>query len=185
MVKTCNKCKEVKDFSDFHKDKTHKDGLASQCISCKKQYFKKWRDANKEYRKKHYEDNKEYYNEYSREYKKKRKKTDPLFKLKSNLSNRTYLAFKNKGYSKNTKTQEILGVDWEVAKQQIERQFKKGMSWDNYGDWHIDHIIPLSSAKTPERLKELCHYTNLQPMWKVDNLSKSNKINGQQTLLRI
>src|SRR5210317_1377429 len=170
MVKTCTKCKEVKDFSDFNKDKTHKDGLQSQCKSCKKQYLKRWQEDNKEYRKKHYkankeyykeyskkyykankehyneyskkwrEANKEYYNEYSREYNKKRKKTDTLFKLKGNLRSRTYLAFKNKGYSKNTKTQEILGVDWEVTKQQIERQFKKGMSWDNYGDWHIDHI---------------------------------------------
>jgi hypothetical protein len=95
------------------------------------------------------------------------------------------MAFRNKGYSKNTKTQEMLGVDWEIAKQHIERQFTKGMNWENQGEWHIDHIIPLSSANTPERLKKLCHYTNLQPMWAVDNLSKSDSINGQQTLLRI
>ena len=105
--------------------------------------------------------------------------------MKANLRSRTSVAFKKKGYSKNTKTQEMLGVDWEVVKKHIERKFKKGMNWNNYGEWHIDHIIPLASAKTPEKLKQLCHYTNLQPMWAEENIIKSNKIIGQQTLLRI
>ena len=105
--------------------------------------------------------------------------------MKCNLRRRTHHAFKNKGYSKNTKTQKMLGIDWEVAKQHIERQFTKGMNWNNQGEWHIDHIMPLASASTPERLKELCHYTNLQPLWAEDNLNKSDKIIEQQTLLRI
>jgi hypothetical protein len=52
------------------------------------------------------------------------------------------------------------------------------MSWENYGfyGWHIDHIIPLCSAKNEEELKRLCHYTNLQPLWSTDNLSKGSKI---------
>jgi hypothetical protein len=49
------------------------------------------------------------------------------------------------------------------------------MSWDNKHLWHIDHIIPLSSAKTEDELKQLCHYTNLQPLWAADNIKKSNK----------
>jgi hypothetical protein len=63
-------------------------------------------------------------------------------------------------------------------KKYIESKFKEGMSWDNYGvyGWHLDHIIPLSSAKNEEELKSLCHYTNLQPLWAFDNLSKFNKI---------
>ena len=159
----------------------------------RKEYNKRWREANKEhykkykkkYLKEYYKANKEYYNEYKKEYQKKRKQTDPLYKLKHNLRSRTSMAFKNKGYSKNTKTQDMLGVDWEVAKKHIERQFKKGMSWDNYGDWHIDHIIPLASANTEKRLKELCHYTNLQPLWAEENLSKNASINNQQTRMRI
>lgn len=119
------------------------------------------------------------------EYVKKRKQTDYLFKLKLNLSTRNYQAFKRQGYSKNTKTQEMLGVDWNVAKKHIERQFTKGMSWDNYGQWHIDHIIPLASANTEERIKQLCHYSNLQPMWAEENLSKADKIINQQTKIRI
>jgi hypothetical protein len=79
----------------------------------------------------------------------------------------------------------MLGVDWEVAKVHIERQFTKGMNWDNQGEWHIDHIIPLASANNKEELIKLCHYTNLQPLWAEDNLSKSDKIIEQQIKFRI
>ena len=151
----------------------------------KKEYFKANKEHIKEHQKEWRDKNKEHHNEYHNEYRKQRRKTDPLFKLKDNLRSRTSKAFRNKGYSKNTKTQEMLGVDWEICKAYIERKFTKGMSWSNYGDWHIDHVIPLASANTPERLKKLCHYTNLQPMWAIDNLIKSDSINGQQTQLRI
>jgi hypothetical protein len=50
------------------------------------------------------------------------------------------------------------------------------MTWDNRSEWHLDHIIPLSSAKTEEELYKLCHYTNLQPLWAVENMKKGNKI---------
>ena len=139
---------------------------------CKK--AKDWVLNNKEQRKK-----------YAREYVRNRYKIDPLFKLKCNLRTRTNCAFKNKGYSKNTRTHVMLGVDWKVCKASIERKFTTGMSWDNYGEWHMDHIIPLSFAITNEHLKELCHYTNLQPLWALDNFIKSDSINGQQVIMRI
>jgi len=50
------------------------------------------------------------------------------------------------------------------------------MSWENYGDWHIDHIIPISSAKNNDEVYKLNHYTNFQPLWALDNMKKSNKI---------
>ena len=128
--------------------------------------------------------NREIINKNARRYEAIRRKTDPMFKLKKLLRDRTYKAFKAKGYNKNTKTQQMLGVDWEVCKAHIERQFTKGMSWDNSVEWHIDHIIPLASANTEEELKKLCHYSNLQPLWAVDNLIKSDKINGQQNKFR-
>lgn len=151
----------------------------------RKKYYQDNKEREKEYKKEWFQSNKEKVNEYKKEYQRERRKTNPLFKMKCNLRRRTSMAFKNKGYSKNTKTQEMLGVDWEIVKQHIERQFTKGMNWNNQGEWHIDHIIPLASASTSERLKELCHYTNLQPLWAEDNLSKSDKIIQQQTLLRI
>jgi hypothetical protein len=155
----------------------------------KKEYRKANKEYYKEYHKEYYQANKEKMNEiskeYSKEWQRERRKTDPLFKIKCNLRTRTCKAFKNKGYSKTSKTQEMLGVDWEVAKQHIERQFTKGMNWDNQGEWHIDHIIPLASANNEEELKKLCHYSNLQPLWAEDNLEKSAKIIGQQNKLRI
>jgi len=154
-------------------------------IETAKIYYKNNKDKINEAKRKYYLKNKKSIVRRVCEYERNRIKTDPLFKMKRYLRTRTYIAFKNKGYRKTSKTQEMLGIDWEVAKQHIERQFNKGMNWNNYGEWHIDHIIPLSSASTSERLKELCHYTNLQPLWAEDNLSKSDKIIEQQTLLRI
>ena len=206
-MKKCTKCKVDKEITEFSKDKRRKDGLYSSCKLCNKEYhkehnkeyYKKNKDKIKEYYKKnkdkinenkkeydkeYYKENKDKIIERQKEYIKNRKLSDPLFKMKCNLRTRTSQAFKNKGYSKNTKTQEMLGVDWEIAKKHIERQFTKGMNWSNQGDWHIDHIIPLSSANTEERLKKLCHYTNLQPLWAVDNLIKSDVINGQQNKFR-
>ena len=71
---------------------------------------------------------------------------------------------------------EILGCDWITAHNYLECRFTEGMNWNNYGEWHIDHIIPLASAKSNEELITLCHYTNLQPLWAFDNLSKGSKI---------
>lgn len=191
----CSRCKycskeyyetnkeRVKEYYETNKERVNKYG--KKYYEANKERMKEYREANKERIKKHYQTNKEIIKEYNKEYQKQRRKTNPLFKMKAYLRTRTWAAFKNKGYSKNTKTQEMLGVDWQVAKNHIERQFTKGMNWNNYGEWHIDHIIPLASAKTPERLKQLSHYTNLQPMWAEENLSKKDKIIGQQTLLRI
>jgi len=205
-MKKCVKCKTEKELTEFSKHKKNKDGFRYACKSCEKEYNKvnkeyrkEYRQANKdkinEYKKEYLQANRERLNEYHKEYNKAYKerrnklrketvKEDPLFKLKCNLRSRTYKAFKAKGYKKNSKTQEMLGVDWEVCKAHIERQFIKGMSWDNQGDWHIDHIIPLASANTEEELKKLCHYSNLQPLWAFDNLMKSDKINGQQNKFR-
>ena len=66
------------------------------------------------------------------------------------------------------------GCSFEELKTHLEIQFKEGMCWENHGKWHIDHKIPLSWAKTEEELKQLCKYTNLQPLWAEDNLSKKN-----------
>tara|TARA_R100001244_G_scaffold23249_1_gene24014 strand:+ start:182 stop:793 length:612 start_codon:yes stop_codon:yes gene_type:complete len=202
-MKKCTKCKVDKEITCFGKRADNNDGLMYHCKECrkesKKEYRKKNKDKIKEYHKEHYKankdkrkerqkeyrkENKDKINKSSKEYQKNRRLSDPLYKMKSNLRTRTSQAFKNKGYSKNTKTQEMLGVDWEIAKKHLERQFTKGMNWSNQGDWHIDHIIPLSSANTEERLKKLCHYTNLQPLWAVDNLIKSDVINGQQNKFR-
>jgi len=103
-------------------------------------------------------------------------KEDPLFAMKLRLRKATCKAFSRAGYTKRSKTTEILGCSWEEVKDHIESGFTDGMNWDNRGKWHIDHIIPLASATNEDELKKLCHYTNLQPLWGRDNIIKSNKI---------
>ena len=79
--------------------------------------------------------------------------------------------------SKRGSTIKLLGIDIMGLKSYLESKFIDGMSWENYGlyGWHIDHIIPLSSAKTEDEFYKLCHYTNLQPLWAKDNWKKGNK----------
>jgi hypothetical protein len=82
----------------------------------------------------------------------------------------------NKGYTKKSKTHEILGIDWMGLKEHMERQFIGGMNWENRDQWHIDHIIPLATAQCEDDIIKLNHYTNLQPLWAEDNFSKGSKI---------
>jgi len=107
---------------------------------------------------------------------KKRRKTDLLFKLKGSMGNRLRSFIKQKGYHKNKRTFQTIGCTPKELKLFLEEKFKKGMSWENHGEWHIDHIIPLASAKNEEEIYKLNHYTNLQPLWKEENLSKGDKI---------
>ena len=118
------------------------------------------------------ESKKEYDARRQREYRNK----SSLNKLKAALRTRTYLAFKQKRYNKNSKTENLLGASYEIVKIHIESQFKEGMSWDNRSLWHIDHRIPLASAKSEEEIVKLCHYTNLQPLWADENIRKSDKM---------
>lgn len=75
---------------------------------------------------------------------------------------------------KPTKTFEWIGCTPEQLKTHFESLFQEGMAWENYGEWHVDHKRPISSFK-PEEWEQINHYTNLQPLWAKDNLSKKNK----------
>jgi hypothetical protein len=108
--------------------------------------------------------------------KNKRRKTDYLFKLRENISSLIRNSINKKGYTKKSKTYKILGCTYKEFKKHIERQFTKGMTWDNYGKWHLDHIYPVAKAKDEEELLRLNHYTNFQPLWAKDNISKKDKI---------
>jgi hypothetical protein len=90
----------------------------------------------------------------------------------------TNLTKKYRGGGKNKKTEMVVGCSKEFLKEHLEKQFKDGMSWENYGHagWHIDHITPLASAKTEEEVYRLSHYTNLQPLWATENFKKNRFI---------
>lgn len=102
-------------------------------------------------------------------------KSDPLKHLKSILRIQICKFVKSKGIKRNSRTEEFIGCSFQEVKKHLEKQFIEGMSWENHGKWHIDHIKPLSLAKNEEDMKKLCHYKNLQPLWAIDNIRKSNK----------
>jgi hypothetical protein len=127
----------------------------------------------KERRKKYYENNKIKHNEYFV----KKRNENPTFKLTDNMRRRINIFLSLNDITKKNKTFDIVGCSPKFLKEYLEQKFTDGMSWDLIGQHiHIDHIIPLSSANTEEEVYKLCHYTNLQPLWASDNLSKGNKI---------
>ena len=107
---------------------------------------------------------------------KERMKNDDVYRLKHKIRNFIYSSFVRRSAPKNDRTESILGCSFMDFKKHIEKQFKEGMTFDNYGEWQIDHIIPLSTANTIDEVKKLCHYTNLQPLWASENRKKSDKI---------
>lgn len=111
-----------------------------------------------------------------RSYVRQRMAADPLFRMTYTVRNRIFYAVRDRGFKKGAKTAEMLGCDWIVLREHLEAKFCDGMTWDNYGDWHIDHIVPLASATSEEELIRLCHYKNLQPLWAADNIRKGAKI---------
>lgn len=112
---------------------------------------------------------------YINKYVKEKWKTDIQFRLSRLLRTRINTVLKeNKKLGSGVKD---LGCTLLELKTYLESKFVKGMSWDNKGEWHIDHINPLSSFNLLDKddFRRACHYTNLQPMWATDNLHKSNK----------
>jgi hypothetical protein len=108
---------------------------------------------------------------------KRRWNNDELFAMKVRIRNLVRNTFRKSGHTKPEKrTEEILGCNYDSLKLHLESQFVEGMSWDNRGEWHIDHKIPLATANTVEELIKLSHYTNLQPLWGEDNIRKGCKI---------
>ena len=196
-TKICSKCKEEKNVCEFGNDKSRKNNLSYLCKECLILKSKKYKENNKdkitfyleEYRQKNKEKlkvarteyrkkNKEKIKKYGRYYSDKKRKESNIVKISENIRRRILHILKSKKIRKKNKTLDILGCDFEYLKTYLENKFFIGMNWDNYGlnGWHIDHIIPLSSAQSEDEVYKLCHYTNLQPLWAKDNLSKSNKI---------
>ena len=169
-------------------------------IGGKKIADKKYREKNKEKLSiKHrlwYEDNKDKWNTYikeyrennvdkirqiKRDYERNRKATDPLYKLISNFRTAIYQVLKESNVDKNKHYFDILQYTPEQLITHLESQFKDTMSWDNYGEWHVDHKLPITHFNIVEmgddEFMKCWALGNLQPMWGIENIRKSNKIN--------
>ena len=103
--------------------------------------------------------------------------TDPIRRVESRIRCLLRNVIIANGSKKAAKTEELLGCTVAEARVHLESQFLRGMTWDNHGEWHIDHIRPCASFdfSDPQQQKECSHYSNLQPLWAKDNLSKSDK----------
>ena len=168
-------------------------------IGGKKVSDKKWREKNKEsvkeYVKSWYEQNKEHRKEYikeyhknnidkirktKRDYERNRKARDPIYKLISNFRTAIYTVLKESNVDKYGHYFDILQYTPEELITHLELQFKDDMSWDNYGIWHVDHMLPITSFDIremgDEEFMKCWSLDNLQPMWGEENIRKSNKI---------
>ncbi len=169
----CKSCTDARKYKYISKEEISKR---------QKETYKKHRKKRLDYAKKYNKNNPEMVRENSKRwrqknpnYKKDKWRTDPEFRLKNILRNRFYKVIK--GYSKSGSVLSLIGCSVSELKDYLQSMFVGDMSWDNYGEWHIDHIKPCSlfDFSIESEQQECFHYTNLQPIWAVDNLIKSNK----------
>ena len=185
-MKECTKCFKEKPFTEFHKSKNH-GGYYPQCKECRKPYCKKWAKERKvelnAYQKRYRIENIEKIKEYIELNKphinknlRTRRVKDLDFRIRENLHNRLRTAL-IRGVGKST-IHEVAGCSLDKLREHFEDQFKDGMSWDNYGKWTIDYIIPRSAfdLTDPIQQKTCFHYSNLQPLWDRENRLKGSKI---------
>jgi hypothetical protein len=203
-MKICKICNATEDLIGFRKDRR----ICNDCLKKEKiqfyllnhketrQYQKEYKELNRDkinaQKREHYQLNKERLIKNSSDYKKNnrkryndlntnRKKNDPLYKLRINVSERIRQALKYHlagTYKKKDSTIELLGCSVDELKTHLQNQFKEGMTWQNHGEWHIDHIIPCAAFDLSKKKNCLkCfNYKNLQPLWAHENLSKSDKM---------
>jgi len=199
--KNCSKCGQLKLFTDFYKCSGKFDGLKSECKDCSKkrktEYKKKFpekikqqdkqtkdkfRDRNKEIERNRYKNNTEQCKarnkkwrkdnpEYLREY-----YSQPQFRIAKNLRNRVRRALR--GIIKSENTLSLIGMHIPEFMEYLSSRFQEGMSWENYGQWHIDHIRPCKSfdMSNESQQRECFHWSNMQPLWAIDNIIKSDNI---------
>lgn len=177
-VKTCTKCNQTKKFTEFNLDPSRIGGLHCYCNECRSGKNKEIYTSKSEVLKKQAS---EYYykvrgtpefRQSRNEYQKNKEANNLYYRLSRRLRNRLYHALRSKQWSKNNHFTKYIGCDQATLIKHLESQFNSGMSWLNYGEWHIDHINPLASATSEEHMYSLCHYTNLQPLWGIDNIRK-------------
>jgi membrane protein involved in colicin uptake len=145
-------------------------------------YKKAYNEANREKAKAYREANREKRNAKRNAWRKDRYYRDPLFKLTNTYRNTMRRGFKSVCSKKDIKSIDCLGCSWEEFQDHIQSQFYdraetgEKMTLENHGyyGWHLDHIAPISSAKTEEDVIRLSHYTNFQPLWAEDNLEKGD-----------
>ena len=149
-------------------------------------YYQKNKGKIKERNAKYYQKNSEKVKERTAKYKNKRYKNDENFRLTLILRSKLWQSLKSQSAKKSKRTLELTGCSIDELWEHLENQFKDGMTRQNQGEWHIDHIKPCSlfDLTDPEQQKECHNYKNLQPLWAIDNIKKGNKWQAPEALPR-
>lgn len=186
----CKICNSEIALEYYHDNKDRLNKMRRDNYGGKKEYHRERRENNREYFVEYRKNNKERFSELGKKYRKNNKdkirshikhklKNNPEFKLRMTLSRRILRGIKEQYSEKAYSTIELLGCTIQEAREHLEKQFKKGMTWENHGQfgWHIDHRVPCSNfdLTDPEHQKACFHFTNLQPIWWRDNLEKADK----------
>lgn len=202
-MKTCTACGCSKALTDFGLERKGKFGRRSKCRSCRSAT----EHQSSEYRKAHYTQHREqtlavnaHYRESRREvlneaqrrrysanpkpakeasrlYILRRIPIDPHFRLKRNVASAVWASLRG---GKQSRTFDLLGYSLDDLRRHLEHLFVSGMSWENYGQWHVDHVIPVASfsfqSASDDAFKRCWSLSNLQPLWAIDNLKKGAKV---------
>ncbi len=183
-MKKCSSCKAMLEEQSFCRNRSRKDGLQNVCRKCFSKYSypsasSNWKKANTDkvsgYKRAWDKRNRKYYRERYASLTQKQK-------LGTNISRlvRQYLNKNGKRNKCGRKWEQVVGYTIEDLRLHLESQFIDGMTWENYGKWHVDHIIPISffvfDSIDDVEFKMCWRLENLQPLWAKDNLSKSYKL---------
>jgi hypothetical protein len=177
--KQCNVCEAIRSEYYFYKKKTGKDNLSSSCIICHAEERRNKKDPKFKPEIRPGLSDREVKDRYNED-RKKRYSNNPSFKMSICLRNRVRIALKGK--DKSNSTLELLDIEIDDFKKYIESLWLPGMNWDNHGvwkrntppKWSLDHIKPCAAfdLSIPEQQKICFHYTNIQPLWGIDNIKK-------------
>jgi len=210
ILRVCSKCRAEKPLEDFPNDKAKRHGKSYKCKNCKAEYAKEyWQREDVKQREcirrksvikyiekrrvrqlKYQKENRFKYKPTVEYYavrgviRKARRQTDPKYQLHEAISARMrHCLKKNKaGRALNEILCNVLGYDLTKLQKHLYAQFKPGMTWENYGEWHVDHKIPVAvfNFQTVDDVdfRKCWALKNLQPLWKKENMQKQDKIKG-------
>ena len=146
------------------------------CAEANRRYYLANREAKLEYQKEYQQKNWEAVKLRGAAYNRERRAKDTVFSVGLRVRALISISLRAKGVCKSARTEKILGCTLNEFITHIEKQFAKGMSWENRDEWHLDHILPMSSAKSESDVIALNHHTNLRPLWAADNLRKRDTV---------
>lgn len=181
--KICPRCKRSFIFNqdNFSIDNSKPLGIGCYCKKCNLERGEEWKEKHPEETKAMQSKCHQKRREIGKhqEYVRNKKKNDKAFIVINNFRNRLRTAIHGSGGVKNFSSFKLCGCSREFLLFYLESQFTDGMSWDNYGKWHIDHILPIKAfnLKDPIHQKACAHYSNLRPLWASQNYRKSASYN--------